>query len=128
MPAPALRDTAEQCATMGAFHGVRNSSLEDLHAGRFPSAQTGDDTDVQVVSPDGAMAWNRLGRISDEAMKRWSEDIVHRLHTFLFYILTSGEPDQGLPLPHHGPPPHSEASIAEMWPEGRGASSDTHNA
>ena len=128
MPAPDLHHTAEKFATMLAFHCVRNSYLEDLHAGMFPSSQTGDYTDVKVVSPYGEIVWNRLGRISDEEMKRLSEDIVNRLYTFLFYLLTSGEPDQGIPLPKHWSPPHIEASIAEMWPEGRGASSDTNNA
>ncbi len=43
-------------------HCVRNSSLEDLHAGIFPSSQTGDYTDVKVVSPDGEIAWDRASR------------------------------------------------------------------
>ena len=128
MPAPDLHHTATKLAQMLAFHCVRNSYLEDLHAGIFPSSQTGDYTDVKVVSPYGEIAWNRLGRISDEEMKRLSEDIVNRLYTFLFHLLTSGEPDQGIPLPKYWSPPHIEASIAEMWPEGRGASSDTNNA
>ena len=128
MPDPDLHHTATTLAQMFAFHCVRNSYLEDLHAGIFPSSQTGDYTDVKVVSPYGEIAWNRLGRISDEDMKRLSEDIVNRLYTFLVYWLTSGEPAQGLPLPQHWSPPRIEASIAEMWPEGRGASSDTKNA
>jgi hypothetical protein len=128
MSAPELHHTAEKFATMLAFHCVRNSYLEDLHAGMFPRSQTGDYTDVKVVSPYGEIAWNRLGRISDEEMKRLSEDIVNRLYTFLFYLLTSGEPDQGMPLPQHWSPPHIEASIADMWPEGRGALSDTNTA
>ncbi len=74
MPAPDLHQTAEKFATILAFHCVRNSYLEDLHAGMFPSSQTGDYTDVKVVSPYGEIAWNRLGRISDEEMKRLSED------------------------------------------------------
>ena len=119
MPAPDLHHTAAHVATMLAFHCVRNSSLEDLHAGIFPSSQTGDYTDVKVVSPYGEIAWNRLGRISDEEMQRLSEDVVNRLYTFLFYILTSGEPDRGLPLPTQWSPSHLEASIAAMWPEGR---------
>src|SRR6185295_4725252 len=77
MPTPDLHPTAAKVATMLAFHCVRNSSLEDLHAGIFPSSQTGDYTDVKVVSPYGEIAWNRLGRISDEEMRRLSEDIVN---------------------------------------------------
>ena len=76
MPAPDLHHTAATFATMLAFHCVRNSSLEDLHAGIFPSSKTGDYTDVTVVSPYGEIAWNRLGRISDEEMRRLSIDIV----------------------------------------------------
>ena len=128
MDDPDLHHTAEKFATIVAFHCVRKSYLEDIHASMFPRSQTGDYTDVKVVSPYGEIVWNRLGRISDEEMKRLSEDIVNRLYTFLFHLLTSGEPDQGMPLPTHWSPPHIEASIAEMWPEGRGASSDTNNA
>lgn len=85
MPTPDFHHTAATFATMLAFHCVRNSSLEDLHAGMFPSSKTGDYTDVKVVSPYGEIAWNRLGRISDEEMRRLSTDIVNRLYTFLFY-------------------------------------------
>ena len=124
MSTPDLHSTAAKVATMLAFHWVRNSYLEDLHAGIFPSSQTGDYTDVKVVSPYGEIAWNRLGRISDEEMQRLSEDIVNRLYTFLFYLLTSGEPDRGMPLPTHWSPPRIEGSIATMWPEGRNSASD----
>src|SRR5215471_16899045 len=127
MPTPDLHHTAAKVATMLAFHCVRNSSLEDLHAGIFPSSKTGDYTDVKVVSPYGEIAWNRLGRISDEEMKRLSQDIMNRLYTFVFYLLTHGEPDRGMPLPKHWSPPHLEASIAAMWPEGRDSASDANN-
>src|SRR5215472_1763739 len=36
MPTPDLHPTAAKVATMLAFHCVRNSYLEDLHAGIFP--------------------------------------------------------------------------------------------
>ena len=39
---------------------VRNS-LEDLHAGIFPSSESGDFTDVKVVSPYGEIPWNQVG-------------------------------------------------------------------
>ena len=70
MPTPDLHPTAAKVATMLAFHCVRNSYLEDLHAGIFQSSQTGDYTDVKVVSPYGEIAWNRLGRLSDEELDR----------------------------------------------------------
>ncbi len=84
MPTPDFHQPAAPFATMLAFHCVRNSSLEDLHAGIFPSSKTGDYTDVKVVSPYGEIAWNRVSRISDEEMQRLSADIVNLLYTFLF--------------------------------------------
>jgi hypothetical protein len=128
MATPELHRTAATFATMLAFHCVRNSALEDLHAGVFPSSKTGDYTDVKVVSPYGEIAWNRVSRISDEEMQRLSEDIVNRLYTFLFYLLLSDKPDRGMPLPKHWSPPHLEASIAAMWPEGRNPASDVYHA
>lgn len=128
MAIPELHRTAATFATMLAFHCVRNSALEDLHAGIFPSSKTGDYTDVKVVSPYGEIAWNQVSRISDEEIQRLSEDIVNRLYTFLFYLLRSGEPDRGMPLPQHWSPPHLEPSIAAMWPEGRDPAHDTTQA
>ena len=65
MATPDLHRTAATFATMLAFHCVRNSSLEDLHAGVFPSSKTGDYTDVKVVSPYGEIAWNRVYTLPD---------------------------------------------------------------
>jgi hypothetical protein len=123
-----LHDTAAKRAHMLAFHCVRNSSLEQLHAGVFPSSKTGDYTDVKVVSPYGEIAWPRVSRMSDEEMKQLSEDIVNRLYTFLFYLLMSGEPERGMPLPQHWSPPQMEASIAEMWHEERSTRNDVDDA
>lgn len=128
MPTPDFHHTATKLAQMLAFHCVRNSYLEDLHAGIFPSSMTGDYTDVKVVSPYGEIAWNQLGRISDAEMQRLSEDIVNRLYTFLLHFLTSGEPDRGIPLPKHWSPPHIEPSIAQMWPERKSMPNDASHA
>jgi hypothetical protein len=112
---PQLQETAAKVAKMLAFYCVRNSSLEDLHAGVFPSSQTGDYRDVSVLSPYGEIAWNRLGRISDEEMKPLMQEIVNRLYTFLYYLLAYGEPDGGVPLPKHWSAPELHDDIAEMW-------------
>jgi hypothetical protein len=55
---------------------VRNS-LEDLQ-GIFPSSESGDFTDVKVVSPYGEIPWNQVGRISDAEMKELMITIVNR--------------------------------------------------
>jgi hypothetical protein len=62
------------------------SALEDVHAGIFPSSQSGDYSDVKVVTPYGEIPWTRLGRISDEEMKVLMIDIVNKTYTFLRYL------------------------------------------
>lgn len=64
---------------------VRNTRLEDLHAGITPSSETGDFSDVKVVTPNGEIPWTRLSRISDDEMKSLMIEIVDRVYTFLSY-------------------------------------------
>jgi hypothetical protein len=62
---------------------VRNTFLEDLHAGTSPSSKTGDFSDVKVVTPHGEIPWRNLSRISDEEMKRLMKQVVNNVYTFL---------------------------------------------
>ena len=68
---------------------VRNTFLEDLHAGVTPSSQKGDYTDVQVVTPFGEIPWREVSRIRDEEMKRLMKDVTNKVYTFL---CRQGEP------------------------------------
>ena len=57
-------------AKLLAVMGVRNNTeLENLHCGKSPSSETGDFSDVKVVSPRREIEWNRLSRIDDEEMR-----------------------------------------------------------
>jgi hypothetical protein len=62
---------------------VRNTFLEDLHAGTSPSSKTGDYSDVKVLTPYGEIAWRNLSRISDEEMKRLMKEVATKIYTFL---------------------------------------------
>jgi hypothetical protein len=62
---------------------VRNTFLEDLHAGTCPSSKTGDYSDVKIVTPYGEIPWQNLSRISDEEMKRLMKEVVNNIYTFL---------------------------------------------
>ena len=75
--AMAARSIAEIC--------VRNSYLEDLHAGTFPDSCAGDYSDVKVVSPYGEIPWNDVSRISDAEMKALMVEVVNRVFTYLSY-------------------------------------------
>src|SRR5581483_5260537 len=62
---------------------VRNTFLEDLHSGITPSSQSGDYSDVKVVTPYGEIPWCKLSRLSDDEMKRLMKEIVDKIYTFL---------------------------------------------
>src|ERR1700730_14657030 len=66
---------------------VRNSHLENLHAGMAPSSAAGDYADVTVTSPFGAIPWPRLSRFNDEEMKQLMIDVVDRTYQFLHTLL-----------------------------------------
>jgi len=74
---------------------VRNTQIEDLHAGVFPASQSGDYNDVKVVSPYGEIAWNDLSRISDAEMKALMIEIVNKVFTFLVHSEYLGDRPSG---------------------------------
>jgi hypothetical protein len=59
---------AARLAKIMAMICVRNSKLEELHAGQVPTTHTGDYSDVFVVD--------------DDEMRALMRDIVNRLYTF----------------------------------------------
>jgi len=65
------------------FHCVRNTFLENLHAGTFPGSKSKDYSDVKVISPFGEINWNDLSRVSDEEMERLMREITNKIYTFL---------------------------------------------
>jgi len=89
----ALREIAtnevvmKRLAKLMALECFRNSKLEDLHAGIYPNSQSGDYSDVKVVTPYGEISWERLGRVSDDEMKVLMIDVVDRCYEFLSELL-----------------------------------------
>jgi len=64
---------------------MRNTCLEDLHAGRFPVSRLGDFSDVTVRTPDGDIPWTELSRTSDPEMKALMTEVVDRVFTYMRY-------------------------------------------
>ena len=74
---------AAQTAKALAMMCVRNTFLEDIHAGRVPVSRTGDYSDVKVIDADGReIPWPDVSRISDEEMRRLMKQVVNRLYTW----------------------------------------------
>jgi hypothetical protein len=70
---------------------VRNTKLEDLHAGLVPVTRTGDYSDVFVVGADGArIPWNKVSRFNDDEMRDLMRQVVDRLYTFQITIEEPG--------------------------------------
>ena len=63
---------------------VRNTMLEDIHAGIEPvTDRTGDFTDVMVIDGNGReMPWPEVSRIGDQEMGRLMRQVVNRLYTY----------------------------------------------
>lgn len=77
-----VRAMAQQC--------VRNTALEDIHAGTGPVTRTGDYSDVTVVDAEGRhIPWPEVSHFGDDAMRALMREIVDKLYTFLLF---SGEP------------------------------------
>ena len=74
---------AAQLARVRAVACVRNTQLEDLHAGPAPVSHAGDGSDVIVVDAEGnRIPWSEVSRIDDDEMRVLMREIVDRLYTF----------------------------------------------
>ena len=73
-----------------AMQCVRNTALEDIHAGAGPVTRTGDWSDVTVVDAEGRrIPWPEVSHFGDDDMRALMREIVDKLYTFL---LLSREP------------------------------------
>jgi hypothetical protein len=73
----------KRLAKLMALRCFRNTSLEDLHAGKVPHSQTGDFSDVVVTDAERQIPWNELSRLNDREMKRLMIDVVDHCYDFL---------------------------------------------
>jgi len=74
---------AAQLAKAMAMICVRNTLLEDLHAGPVPVTRTGDYSDVFVVDAEGnRIPWVDVSRLDDDEMHSLMRQVVNRLYTF----------------------------------------------
>lgn len=62
---------------------IRNSEIENIHAGKFPSSKTGDYSDVKVVTPYGEIPWNELSRISQKEMGEIKDSFRKSIQSFI---------------------------------------------
>jgi hypothetical protein len=77
---------AKRLALNIALLCVRNTCIEDIHAGVEPSSKAGDFSDVKLVTPCGEIPWNDLSRIRDDEMRQFMKGVVDKLYTVLLRL------------------------------------------
>lgn len=82
-----LTESLKKEALKMAVACVRNTVIENYHAGEFPQSKTGDYSDVKVVTPFGEIPWNNLSRISDTEMMEFNKEVSNLLYTYLQCLL-----------------------------------------
>ena len=85
-----MTDSTCDIARFLAYYGVRNSALDNLHAGTEPSSVVGDYSDVKVVSPYGEIPWRETSRISDEEMRDLMLSVEEQIRGYLSKLVTAG--------------------------------------
>ena len=78
-----LRALHAELAKSMAIFCVRNTDLENLHAGVVPATRTGDYSDVTVIDAEGRrIPWPEVSHLDDYAMRDLMRQVVDRLYTF----------------------------------------------
>ena len=77
-----------------ALYCFRHTELENLHAGKVPQSNTGDYSDVKVVTPEGEIPWNKLSRLSDPEMKVLMIDVVNQSYNMLVTLFNGPAGDK----------------------------------
>ena len=85
---PAIRKEDEEriaakLAKVMTMMSVRNTKLDDIHAGVVPVTKTGDYTDVVALDAEGRrIPWPEVSHIDDTQMRELMKEVVNRLYTF----------------------------------------------
>jgi hypothetical protein len=76
-------ERSEALARWMSVNAVRNTVLENYHAGKSPKGKRADYSDVTVVSPAREVPWNEVSRISDKEMRTLMLQVEKKLATCL---------------------------------------------
>ena len=78
-----LRGLRAEVPKAMAMFCVRNTKLDNLHAGVVPATRTGDYSDVTVIDANGRrIPWPEVSHFDDDAMRELMREVVDRHYTF----------------------------------------------
>ena len=73
-----------------ALHCFRNTDvLEDPHSGEVPISESGDYSDVKVITPDREIPWSNLSRLDNREMKALMIEVVNRCDQVLAILFST---------------------------------------
>ena len=73
-----------------ALHCFRNTDvLEDLHSGEVPVSESGDYSDVKVITPNTEIPWSNLSRFDNREMKAIMIEVVNRCDQVLAILFST---------------------------------------
>jgi hypothetical protein len=73
-----------------ALYCFRNTDvLEDLHSGEVPISESGDYSDVKVITPDREIPWSDLSRFDNSEMKAMMIDVVNHCDQVLAILFST---------------------------------------
>lgn len=76
----------EDLALLLTIDCVRNTVIETYHGGISPSTETGDYSDVKVVTPYGEIPWQEVSRLNNDEMKAFNIEVSNKLYTLLRFL------------------------------------------
>jgi len=101
-----------------ALRCVRNTSIENIHAGRAVRSKAGDYSDVTVVTPYGEIPWTDVSRISQDEMKTFNKEVVNKIFTVLIMLGRGCEMKEGpnaFYAPHNWDMPEIDPDIERLF-------------
>jgi hypothetical protein len=84
------QEIAKRLALGMAVLCVRNTCIEDIHAGIEPHSQARDFSDARLVTPDGEIPWTKLSPIRNDEMREFMKQVVDRIYTVLLRLDNPG--------------------------------------
>ena len=73
-----------------ALHCFRNTDvLEDPHSGEVPISESGDYSDVKLITPDREIPWSNLSRLDNREMKALMIEVVNRCDQVLAILFST---------------------------------------
>ncbi len=82
-----MKEKSAQLLALGiALNCVRNTSIENIHAGASPDAANNDYSNVFVATEKSQVPWDKASRITDVEMKAFMIEVTNKIYTVLMNL------------------------------------------